>query len=462
GDRVPIPLTTFNTQNAGNAGGIIPITSFQYQDVGIKIELEPRVHHNQEVTLKMKIEVSNLNGNVAGSNGESQPIIGTRMIDSVIRLKDGETNFLAGLLRTDESSIDRGIPGLSDIPLLGRLFSNKRHEGARTDVILTMTPHIVRNAEITEEDLLPIWVGTEQNITFRGGSPRVESDVEGPFDNGEGTPEEIQDAIRRRLQRLPRGLRPGENGEPTVEAPGAPGQQQPQQQPPGGVNLVPVAPPSNIFQPPTPAPPPPEEQPPSGSGGTGLVSGGTASGTASLAVRAASLTGTEKAAAVTAASSTAAAVRLWLSPAKLTVSPGDTFEVRVQAEAGQPVSHLPLSLLFDPKVLAVEKVEAGDFLGGSGEARVMSDSSRPGDVVIGASRLGKVPGVKGTGTVARVTFRALAAGSSELGLDGKALDASLRALAVRSRPARVEVTGSSPRPEPSPSPKREASAAGRR
>ncbi|PYQ62969.1 MAG: hypothetical protein DMF53_11740 [Acidobacteria bacterium] len=466
GDRVPIPLTTFNTQNAGAAGGIVPITSFQYQDVGIKIELEPRVHHNQEVTLKMKIEVSNLNGNVAGANGESQPIIGTRVIDSVIRLKDGETNFLAGLIRTDESTTDRGIPGLSDIPLLGRLFSNKHQEGARTDVILTMTPHIVRNAEITQEDLLPIWVGTEQNITFRGGSPRVESDVEGPFDGGEGTPEEIQDAIRRRLQRLPRGLRPGENGETGVEAPNAaPGQPPPQPpQPPGGVNLVPVAPPSNIFRPPTPAPgtppPPPEEQPP---GGTGLVSQGTASGTASLAVRTASLAGAEKATAVPAASSTAAAVRLWLAPAKLTVSPGDTFEVRIQAEAGQPVSHLPISLLFNPKILAIEKVEAGDFLGGAGEAQVMSDTSRPGDLVIGASRLGKVPGVKGTGTVARITFRAVGTGPSEIGLDGKALDASLRAMTVRSRPALVEVLEAAPRPTPPPpAPKREASVTGKR
>ncbi len=157
-------------------------------------------------------------------------------------------------------------------------------------------------------------------------------------------------------------------------------------------------------------------------------------------------------------------MRLWLAPGKLTVSPGDTFEVLVQAEAGQPVSHLPLALSFDPKVLAVEKVEGGSFLGGSGESRVMSDNSRPGDLVIGASRLGKVAGVKGTGTVARVTFRALAAGSSEIGFDGKALDASLRPLAVRSRPALVEVSGTAaPRPPaPSPSPRREASAAGRR
>ena len=465
GDKVPIPLTTFNTQNAGTSGGIVPITSFQYQDVGIKIEIEPRVHHNQEVTLKLKIEVSNLNGNVSGTNGESQPIIGTRMIDSVIRLQDGETNFLAGLIRTDESNTDKGFPGLSEIPLLGRLFSNKHNEGARTDVILTLTPHIVRNAEITAEDLLPIWVGTEQNITFRGGSPRVESpENEGPFDSNEGTPEEIQDAIRRRLQRLPRGLRPGEtndeNGNPAL-SPGAP---QPPATPPGGVNLVPVAPPANIFQPRTPpgtpTPPPPDEQPPSGGGG--LVSQGNASGTAALQVRTAAFSGKSDALVATTATTAAAApaVRLWLAPGKLTVSPGDTFEVRIQAESGLPVSHLPMSLTYDPKVLAVEKVEAGDFLGSATEAQVLSDAGRAGDLVIGASRLGKVAGVKGTGTVARVTFRAVTAGQSELGFEGKALDAALHPMALRTRPALVEVSGSAPRPPATP--QREASVSGRR
>jgi general secretion pathway protein D len=472
GDRVPIPLTTFNTQNAGATGGIVPITSFQYQDVGIKIEIEPRVHHNQEVTLKLKIEVSNLNGSVSGSNGDSQPIIGTRMIDSVIRLQDGETNFLAGLIRTDESNTDKGFPGLSEIPIIGRLFSDKNTQGSRTDVILTLTPHIVRNAEITAEDLLPIWVGTEQNITFRGGSPRVESETnEGPFDTNEGTPEEIQDAIRRRLQRLPRGLRPGETGDATGAAVGAGGNPalsgQAPAPPPGGVNLVPVAPPASIFQPTTPPATPtpqPDEQPPGG-----LVSQGNASGTASLQVRTAALSAKERpvTAAVTTvantvANSAAAAVRLWLTPARLTVSTGDTFEVKIQAESGLAVSHLPLSLSYDPKVLAVDKVEAGDFLGSTGEAQVLSDTGRPGDLVIGASRLGKVAGVKGTGTVARVTFRAIAAGVSELGFEGKALDAALKPMAVRSRPAIVEVSGAAPQPAPPGAPRREASVTGQR
>jgi general secretion pathway protein D len=447
GDRVPIPLTTFNTQNVGGQGGIIPITSFQYQDVGIRIDLEPRVHHNREVTLKIKVEVSNLAGNVAGSGGQSQPIIGTRTIDSVIRLQDGETNFLAGLIRTDESDSDQGVPGLSEIPLLGRLFSRRNTQNQRTDVILTLTPHIIRNAEITQEDLEPIWVGTEANITFRGGSPRVESPEEGPFDGNEGTPEEIQDAIRRRLQRLPRGLRPGETGEEgeVVNPEEAP------QQPPGGVNLVPSAPPSDIFrqptqptEPPPPPPPPDEEPPPPG----GLVSQRPASGTAALAVPASYKAG-ETDVITAEAAAAAPAVRLWLTPGKLSVSPGDTFEVRVQADAGRAVSHLPISLSFDPKVLEVERVDAGDFLGGSGQAQVMSDSGRPGSLVIGASRLGKVPGVKGKGTVARVIFRAVAQGRSDLAFEGKALDASLKPLAVRTRPARIEVDGDA---EPSPRP----------
>ncbi len=471
GDRVPIPLTTFNTQNAGATGGIVPITSFQYQDVGIRIDMEPRVHHNQEVTLKIKVEVSNLNGNVAGSGGQSQPIIGTRTIDSTIRLQDGETNFLAGLIRSDLTDSDQGIPGLSDIPIIGRLFSDKHTESQRTDVILTLTPHIIRNAEITEEDLQPIWVGTEANISFRGGSPRVESDVEGPFDSTEGTPEEIQDAIRRRLERLPRGLRPGEQpGAPAVPGaavpgatgqPGAPGQPV-QQQPPGGLNLVPATGPQDIFRAPTPgqqpnqaAPPPPQvpedEIPPP----SGLVSQGSASGTAKLAsgvVPAATLASSrdESAASLAslpadtgnaAAAANAPTVRLWLAPGKLTVTPGDTFEVRVQADAGLPVSHLPLSLSFDPAVLSVEAVDPGDFLGSASESQVLSDSGRPGALVIGASRLGQRPGITGAGTVARITFRAVAAGKTDLGFEAKALDSGLHPVPVRSRAAIIQVSG---------------------
>ena len=98
----------------------MPITSFQYQDIGIKIEVEPRVHHNKEVTLKLMVEVSNSAGScTAGSGQQPQPIIGTRTISSNIRLKDGETNFLAGLYRTDKPNAENTIPFIGDIPIIG-------------------------------------------------------------------------------------------------------------------------------------------------------------------------------------------------------------------------------------------------------------------------------------------------------------------------------------------------------
>ncbi len=461
GDKVPIPLTTFNTQNAGTAGGIVPITSFQYQDVGIKIEIDPRVHHNQEVTMHVKIEVSNINGYADAGNGQKQPIIGTRTIDSVIRLQDGETNFLAGLIRTDETNTDSGVPGLSEIPLIGRLFADKRTDHQRTDLILTLTPHIIRNAEITEEDLKPIWVGTDANMTFRG-SPRVDSEIEGPFDTNEGTPEEIQDAIRRRLQRLPRGLQPGVEmqpppmggafGQPNNPAPG----QQPNQpgQPPAGVNLVPAAPPTDIFRPATPQPAPqqppqqqqqvPEEEtePPPASG----------THVAALAVPAApgalvnprgqlgSLFTERSSEAGGGEEKRNVAVRLWLTPDRTQVAVGAQLTVAVQVAAQREISHLPLTLTYDPTLLTFESAAPGDFLGAPGTAQVIADASTPGTLVLGASRLGSAPGVSGEGTVVLLTFRALDAGASRIAFDKpKALDAALHpVLPLRTVPLTIE------------------------
>ena len=181
GDRVPIPTTTFNTGTT-IGGNIVPVTSFQYQDVGIKIEVEPRVHHNKEVTLKLTIEVSNLNGFVQVQAGQNQPIIGTRTIASSIRLKDGETNLLAGLFRSDKSHTTNSVPFLGDIPILGRLFSKKFTDDKSTDLVLTLTPHIIRIPDVTAQDLEPFYVGTDSNISVRGG-PGIETPAQqGPFD----------------------------------------------------------------------------------------------------------------------------------------------------------------------------------------------------------------------------------------------------------------------------------------
>ncbi len=196
GDQVPIPVTSFNTANTAGSN-IVPVTSYQYRTVGIQVDIMPRVHHNEEVSLDLTVEVSNISGEVA-----NQPIIGTRNIETSIRLRDGETNFLAGLLRTSETTSDSGIPGLSDVPVLGRLFSRRSSNNERTDIVLTLTPHIIRRADIREEDLTPIWVGTETNVVYRGSSPRVDTGIDGPFDEPFEDDADLQD-------QLPPGLREG-------------------------------------------------------------------------------------------------------------------------------------------------------------------------------------------------------------------------------------------------------------
>jgi general secretion pathway protein D len=410
GDRIPIPVTTFNTaQTVGS--NIVPVTSFQYQDIGIRLDIEPRLHHNKEVTLKIKVEVSNLAGTVPGSQGVSQPIIGTRTIESTIRLKDGETNFLAGLLRTDESSSEVGVPGLSEIPVLGRLFGKKKTENKRTDLVLTLTPHIIRTADITEQDLLPIWVGTEANITFRGGSPRVESEVEGPFDQeGDEEAERIREMIRRRIQNLPRGLRQpsGDAEEGELEQP--------------GVQLVPPTPPSDIFQ---PEPPDDEEAEEPPGGAMVLVTGEELLASAEQA-------GGEQ---------EPPTVRLRLVPRPAVVAPGDSFTVTLEVESARQVSHLPVTLRYDPRLLEVEKVEEGEFLGPEQVAKILA-ASRPGRMILGASRLGDIPGVVGSGVLAKVGFRALEEGEAVVAFEkGKALDAQLRPLRpLVTEPARIAIS----------------------
>ncbi len=183
GSRIPVPVSTFQSLGSGTTGsGFSPVTSFQYQDVGIKVSIEPRVHHNREVTLKLTVEVSAQAGSVTVPGSAPQPIISDRTIESTIRLKDGETNFLAGLIQTSDTQSGETTPFLGDIPVIGRLFNHDHHERSRTDLILTMTPHIVRIPDITDDDRSPMWVGTSNNLTFRGVSPRIESRSSGdPF-----------------------------------------------------------------------------------------------------------------------------------------------------------------------------------------------------------------------------------------------------------------------------------------
>lgn len=150
GERVPIPVTTFAPIATGGINQQ-PITSFVYENIGVNIDITPRTHHNDDVSLSLKISLTSISGEGFGG----LPTFGNREINTTIRLKDGETNMLAGLIRDDERVVLSGLPGLSDLPLIGRLFANQRRQTQETDIILTLTPHIVRVLELSESDLRP-------------------------------------------------------------------------------------------------------------------------------------------------------------------------------------------------------------------------------------------------------------------------------------------------------------------
>jgi len=169
GDKIPIPRTTFTPIAAGGYAQQ-PLTSFEYQDVGIDVKITPTIHFEKEVTLELEIKIKSL----GGTGYADIPIIATREVKNVIRLKDGETNLLAGLLKDEERKTVSGIAGLKNIPILGRLFSSTDLTIQQTDVILTITPYIIRTVPLSEEDLKPLWVdlgGISPAGSARGGPP---------------------------------------------------------------------------------------------------------------------------------------------------------------------------------------------------------------------------------------------------------------------------------------------------
>ncbi|PYR44527.1 MAG: hypothetical protein DMF95_23160 [Acidobacteria bacterium] len=156
GEQVPVPVTTFTPFATGGTAQQ-PITSFNYQNVGVNIDITPRTHHDDDVSLTLKIAVTNISGTGFGG----LPTFGNREINTIIRLRDGETNMLAGLIRDDERQSLAGVPGLSDIPLVGRMFAHSQKSTDQTDIILTLTPHIIRVLDLTEADLRPFRVGRD-------------------------------------------------------------------------------------------------------------------------------------------------------------------------------------------------------------------------------------------------------------------------------------------------------------
>jgi general secretion pathway protein D len=169
GDRVPVATGSFQPGIGGV--GINPLvnTQFQYLDVGVNIDITPRVHAGREVTLKMTLDISAVTS-FSNIGGISQPVIGQRKIEHEIRLKDGEVNLLGGMLEDQQTKALTGIPGLANVPILKYLFSQTNTEHRQNEIVFVLVPHIIRGPEASRSGADMLDVGTANALELRRAS----------------------------------------------------------------------------------------------------------------------------------------------------------------------------------------------------------------------------------------------------------------------------------------------------
>jgi len=168
GDKIPVATGSFQAGVGVGATGVNPLvnTQFQYLEVGVNVDITPRVHPNHEVSMKVIIEVSSQTG-LSTIGGIQQPIISQRKIEQDIRLKEGEVNVLGGLFEKTDTRTLNGWPGLAKIPFMRYLFSDDKIDHQENEVLIVMTPRIVRIPEWTKGNLRPLYSGSETNVQVR-------------------------------------------------------------------------------------------------------------------------------------------------------------------------------------------------------------------------------------------------------------------------------------------------------
>jgi general secretion pathway protein D len=378
GDRVPTASGSFQPGIGGV--GINPLvnTQFQYIDTGVNVELLPRVHDNGDVTIHVDLNINSVNGYV-NLGGINQPIISQKKISHDIRMREGEVGLLGGLINEQEDKTVSGIPGLSSIPILKRLFTSESIDHNRSELMIVLIPHVIRRPEITPENLRAIAVGNFTTV---------------------------------KVNYAPKPVEPGSGGTPAGPATAPPATAPPATAPPA------TAPPATA--PPALAPPataPPATAPPAmaplatllpGLGGTSALGQGV-----TLAQRG---PGGAPAPPATAPPATAPAgnMRVYFQPSQATASPSERITVSLLVEGGDDVAAAPMQIQFDPKFLRLNNVSLGDFLSKDGRQPVFTKNilNDTGVAVIQLNRPPGSRGVGGSGTLVTLNFQAVARGAT--------------------------------------------------
>ena len=419
GEDVPVPSTTFTPIATGGAAAN-PLTSYGYRTIGIIVEMEPRVTYDGDVILNISVENS-ARGQDTNIAGQNLPSFFSRKVVTRLRLRDGESNLLAGLLREDERRSLRGFPGVMRLPVIKQLFSSNDEQIRTTDIVMLLTPRIIRSHELRSTDLSPIYVGTQANMSLGGPPPAIftvgvegpggpsgpsgPSGVSGPtgatgatgatggtgYPPGLGVPSTtpIVPVMPTGSQGAKPTLPPGSSPIPgtTTTPPG---------QPPPSPNPVqifqpvpppePAPPPVTTPTPPSPAPPTPapEKPPPAGP-------------------------------------SPAA------QPARITVSPpvelrvgGGPYTVPISISGASRLSAVTISITYNPALVRVRNVQEGTFMrqGGVAPTFVPNVNQAEGRIDIVITRPGDQTGASTQGLLAAFIVEPLTAGSGTFAISG--------------------------------------------
>ena len=391
GEDVPVPSTTF-TPLAGGGSNVNPLTSYGYRTIGIIVEMTPRVTYDGDIILEITLENSarGQDSNIAGQN---LPSFFSRKVTTKLRLRDGESNLLAGLLREDERRSLTGFPGVMRLPIVRQLFSANDNVIKQTDIVMLLTPRIIRTHDLTANDLSPIYIGTQSNMALTGPPATIGGEPEPP-----PPPANVSPAAPAApgMPTLPAAMRP-------PAAPVLPtGSAQQPVIPPGSSPIPGTTAPPAPAAPPQPATAPPVEPP-------------------------AVIVPTPTQPPQTAPTPAAPAVPASGPPARITLSPpsemrvgSGPYTVPISVAGANRLSTLTVSITFNPALLRIRNVQEGTFMrqGGITPAFNSNIDEKGGRIDIVVTRPGDQTGASTSGLLAAILVEPIAAGTGTLALTG--------------------------------------------
>jgi len=363
GEDIPVPSTTFTPVAAGGANSQ-PLTSFNYRSVGVNVKMTSRVTYEGDIRMELFVESSTLGAGVVIA-GQELPSFGSRKVTTVLRLREGESSLLAGLLREDQRKMLSGLPWLLRVPVIKQLFSANDTSVTQSDIVMLLTPRIVRTHELTPQDVSPIRIGTQANLGLSGPPPLLAP----PGGNAPTPPVGAAAQPPAAAPSPAPAAAPAPQPQTAFARPGAPAQLPPVPETPPAATPVPTA---------------------LSTGPAGLA--GAGGGQILVSV-----------------------------PQEFRVGAGP-YTVPISITGASQISSVSLTVTYNPDVLRVRVAQEGPFLRSGGVQAQFTQQGDPsaGRLDLAIVRPGDQTGVAGTGLLAALLFETVGAGPANLAVTGSA------------------------------------------